>query len=116
MDLIGSYHAMGYTVEAYFPEQEAPDAWTLWVVKDGRVVGEFTTRIVVDSVYGMDRAAMQRLEVAAEAVAMEVMRRESAGDVVTQDNVDQRTARTDQLGWQGSHRAKSDHTRMVIAG
>lgn len=85
MDLIGSYHAMGYTVEAYFPEQDAPDAWTLWVIRDDRVVGKFTTRIVVDSVHGMDHITMQRLEVAAEIAVMEVTQWEFAGNVREDD-------------------------------
>ena len=76
MDLIGSYHALGYTVEAYFPAQDAPDAWTLWVIREGRVVGEFTIRMVVDSVYGMDQITMQRLEVEAEVAIREVAQRE----------------------------------------
>ena len=62
MELIGSYHAAGYTVEAYSPEQDAPDTWTIWVVRDGNVVGEFTTRIVVNSVYGVDHLTMLQLE------------------------------------------------------
>lgn len=77
MEVIGSYQASGYTVEAYFPEQDAPDAWTIWVVRDGNVVGEFTTRIVVDSVHGMDYLTMARLEAAAEAAIEEVVRIEA---------------------------------------
>lgn len=77
MDLIGSYCASGFTVEAYFPEHDAPDAWTIWVLKDGKFVGEFTTRIAVDSVHGMDRRVMGLLEAAAEAAIGEVMRKEA---------------------------------------
>lgn len=80
MELIGSYHASGYTVEAYFPEQDAPATWTIWVVRDRRVVEEFITRIGVDSVYGMDHRAMVLLEAAAEAAIKEVMHREAHGD------------------------------------
>jgi hypothetical protein len=76
MDLIGSYQASGYTVEAYFPES-GMDAFSIWVVKDGDVVGEFTTRIVVDSVHGMDQRVMGLLEAAAEAAITEVVRREA---------------------------------------
>lgn len=77
MDLIGSYCASGFTVEAYFPEHDAPDAWTIWVLRDGRVVGEFTTRIAVDSVYGVDQRVMGLLEAAAEAAIGEVMRKDA---------------------------------------
>ena len=77
MDLIGSYCASGFTVEAYFPEQDAPDAWTIWVLKEGKVVGEFTTRIAVDSVYGVDQRVMGLLEAAAEAAIGEVMRKDA---------------------------------------
>lgn len=76
MDLIGSYQACGYTVEAYFPES-GMDAFSIWVVKDGDVVGEFTTRIVVDSVHGMDQRVMGLLEAAAEAAVTEFVRREA---------------------------------------
>ncbi|MHB8446566.1 MAG: hypothetical protein ACYC7G_07560 [Rudaea sp.] len=76
MELIGSYHASGYTVEAYFPDQATQDVWPIWVVRDGKVVGEFTTRIVVHSVYGMDHHVMVLLEAAAEAAIEEVARRE----------------------------------------
>jgi len=74
MELIGSYHASGCTVEAYFPEHGAPDNWTIWVVKDGNVVGEFSARIAVDSVYGVNCQTMVLLEAAAEAAITEVMR------------------------------------------
>ena len=73
MELIGSYHASGYTVEAYFPKASAPDTWTIWVVRDGNVVGEFTARIVVNSVYGVDHLTMMQLEAAAEAAVTEVV-------------------------------------------
>ena len=76
MDLIGSYQASGYTVEAYFPES-GMDAFSIWVVKDGDVVGEFTTRIVVDSAHGMDERVMGLLEAAAEAAVTEIVRREA---------------------------------------
>ncbi|MEO8801808.1 MAG: hypothetical protein ABI375_00455 [Rudaea sp.] len=77
MELIGSYHACGYTVEAYFPEHDAPDTWTIWVVRDGRVVRECTTRIAVDSVQGMDHLTMARIEGLAQEAVKEVMRREA---------------------------------------
>lgn len=77
MELIGSYHAGGYTVQAYFPERGAPDTWTMWVVRDGRVVGEFTTRIAVDSVYGVDPSTMVQLEAAADEAVKAVVRREA---------------------------------------
>ena len=73
MELIGSYYASGYTVEAYFPEQDAPDEWTIWVVKDGGVVGEFITRIEVNSVYGIDHQVLARLQAAAQAAVEEVL-------------------------------------------
>jgi len=76
MDLIGSYQASGYTVEAYFPEN-GTDAFSIWVVKDGEVVGEFTTRIAVDSAHGMDERVMELLEAAAEAAVTEVVHREA---------------------------------------
>ena len=79
MELIGSYHASGYTVEAYFPAQDAPATWTIWVIRDGRVIEEFTTRIGVDSVYGMDHRAMVLLEAAAEAAIAEVLCRGARG-------------------------------------
>jgi len=77
MELIGSYHSSGFTVEAYFPEADAPATWTIWVVRDGKVVGEFTTWIVVDSVYGMDHRVMVLLEAAAEAAIEDVLRMEA---------------------------------------
>jgi hypothetical protein len=80
MELIGSYHASGYTVEAYFPEQAAQDVWSIWVVRDGKVVGEFTTRIVVDCIYGMDHRVMVLLEAAAEAAIADVLRMEAHGE------------------------------------
>lgn len=76
MDLIGSYQASGYTVEAYFPES-GTDAFSIWVVKEGEVVGEFTARIAVDSAHGMDERVMGLLEAAAEAAFTEVVRREA---------------------------------------
>lgn len=80
MDLIGSYHASGLTVEAYFPERATPDMWPLWVVRDGKVIEEFTTRIVVDSVYGMDHRVLVLLEAAAEAAVAEVLGRKAHGE------------------------------------
>ena len=77
MELIGSYHASGFTVEAYFPGPTAQDVWPIWVVRDGKVVGEFTTRIVVDCVYGMDHRVMVLLEAAAEAAIADVLRMEA---------------------------------------
>jgi hypothetical protein len=77
MDLIGRYTALGFTIEAYFPEPDAPDTVNIWVVRDGRVVDESTTRIAVDSVYGMDQYAMDRIEAAAEAAVQRVARREA---------------------------------------
>jgi hypothetical protein len=77
MDLIGSYCAQGYTVEAYFPEQDDPEAWKIWVIRDGNAVGEFTTRIAVDSVYGVNDLTMKRLKKAANAAVHEVVRREA---------------------------------------
>lgn len=79
MDLIGSYCASGFTVEAYFPESDAPDAWTIWVLRDGKVVGEFTTWIAVDSVHGMDQRVMVLLEAAAEAAIAQVLGRKAHG-------------------------------------
>ena len=76
MELIASYQEMGYTIEVYFPESDAPDKWTIWVVKDGGTAGEFKGTIVVNSVYGMDQAAMTTLEAAADAAAKIVIGRE----------------------------------------
>jgi len=79
MQLIGSYHASGFTVEAYFPENSSLDAWTIWVVRDGEVVGEFITRIAMDSVYGVDHRVMVLLEAAAEAAVKDAMSMEANG-------------------------------------
>ncbi|MGH8190786.1 MAG: hypothetical protein ACREP2_05005 [Rhodanobacteraceae bacterium] len=73
MDLIGSCETMGYTVEAYFPEPGMEDLWTIWVVKDGRVIRESSVRIDVDSAYGMDQHTLALLEQAAEAAVLAVM-------------------------------------------
>lgn len=115
MDLIGSYHAMGYTVEAYFPEQDASDAWTLWVIRDDRVVGEFTIRIVVDSVHGMDHITMQRLEVAAEIAVMEVMQWELAVDAREGDPTLRSVADGDGQAaeWRGRTRSAPEHAGVV---
>ena len=80
MELIGSYHSSGFTVEAYFPDPDAPAAWTIWVVRGGKVVGEFTTQIAVDSVCGIDDRVMGLLEAAAEAAIKDVMRMEARGE------------------------------------
>ena len=77
MDLIDRYTALGFTIEAYFPEPDAPDTVNIWVVMDGRVVDESTTRIAVDSVYGMDQHAMDCIEAAAEAAVQRVVRTEA---------------------------------------
>ena len=45
MELLGSYEANGYTIEAYFPERNDHDIWMFWVVRNGYTVGEFTPRI-----------------------------------------------------------------------
>lgn len=65
MELIGSCEVMDYTVEAYFPEAGKEDVWTLWVVKDGRVVHEVELRMEVDSPYGVDHRVLAALERAA---------------------------------------------------
>lgn len=65
MELIGSCEVMEYTVEAYFPEAGKEDVWTLWVVKDGRVVHEAEIRMDVDSPYGIDHPVLAALERAA---------------------------------------------------
>jgi hypothetical protein len=75
MELIASYHETGYTIEVYFPEPDAPDIWTIWVVQHGCTVGEFKEIIVVDSAYGMDQAAMTALEGAADAAVKIVIGR-----------------------------------------
>ncbi|GAA0719261.1 hypothetical protein [Dokdonella soli] len=77
MELIGSYHASGYTVEAYFPESGAPDVWTIWIVKDGQVVEACTARIAVNCVYGVDDQTMARLDAIATAAVTKVMRGEA---------------------------------------
>lgn len=65
MELIGSCEVMDYTVEAYFPEAGKEDVWTLWVVKDGRVVHEAEIRMDVESAYGIDHPVLAALERAA---------------------------------------------------
>lgn len=65
MELIGSCEVMEYTVEAYFPEAGKEDVWTLWVVKDGRVVHEAEIRMDVESPYGIDHPVLAALERAA---------------------------------------------------
>lgn len=79
MELIGSCEQMGYTVEAYFPEPGMEDIWTIWVVKDGRVVGEFETRIEVTSAYGIDGRALAELDAFAARVLDTIARRERQG-------------------------------------
>jgi hypothetical protein len=78
MELIGRCELMGYTVEAYFPERGMEDLWTIWVVKDGRVVEEATVRIEVTSVHGIDQATMDLLDRVAVAAVERVERREEA--------------------------------------
>ena len=80
MDLLGSYEASGYTIEVYFPEGNDQDIWMFWVVRNGYTVGEFTARIPVQSVHGMDHATMRQLEAAADAALREVLRREASGE------------------------------------
>ncbi|HEX7369993.1 MAG TPA: hypothetical protein VF284_06905 [Rhodanobacteraceae bacterium] len=65
MELIGSCEVMDCTVEAYFPEPGKEDVWTLWVVKDGRVVHEVEIRMDVASPYGIDHPVLAALERAA---------------------------------------------------
>lgn len=65
MELIGTCEMKGFTVEAYFPERGKEDIWTLWVVKDGRVVHEVELRMEVESPYGIDRHVQAALERAA---------------------------------------------------
>lgn len=64
--LMGSYLSGAYTVEVYFPTRRSPEDWTIWVLEDGAVIGEFTERIAVTSVYGIDQATITKLEAAAE--------------------------------------------------
>lgn len=71
--MIGSYHVAGFTVEAYFPEVDGSDKWTIAVVRDGQVVAEFVTRIATDSVYGMDYRTMALLDAAADAAVEQVL-------------------------------------------
>ena len=77
MELIGSCETRGYTVEAYFPERGAEDIWVIWVVKDGKVVGESTTRVEVGSVYGRDEWTLGWLERVADAAVEAVLRKEA---------------------------------------
>lgn len=65
MELIGSCEVMDYIVEAYFPEAGKEDVWTLWVVKDGRVIHEVEIRMDVESPYGIDHPVLAALERAA---------------------------------------------------
>ena len=72
MELIGSYGALGYTVEAYFPTNDRPDEWTIYVLRDGAVLGEFHAHIASSSVYGIDHRTMVLVEAATEAALAEV--------------------------------------------
>lgn len=93
MELMGSYKAAGYTIEVYFPDHVDPDAWTLWVIRDGYTLGEFTARIAVNSVYGMDHVAMKQLEAAAQAAVWEIQRRDAQGSLsALQDDAHQNAA------------------------
>lgn len=76
MELIGSCELMGYTVEAYFPEPGMEDIWTIWVVRDGHVVGEFTTRVEITSAYGVDVHALAQLDACANSALEAVLRRD----------------------------------------
>lgn len=75
MELIGSCEVMDYTVEAYFPELGQEDVWTLWVVKDGRVVHEVEIRMDVASPYGVDHLALAALERAAARAVEATLRK-----------------------------------------
>lgn len=85
MELAGSYTEGGYVVEAYFPDPEDPDRWAIWVVRDGHVIAEFATWIVVNCAYGMDQPAMDRLGAAADAAVREVVHREALNDDEVRD-------------------------------
>jgi len=76
MELIGCYHIGEYMVEAYFPEPPDQGAFSIWVLREGHVIAEFAEPVNVESAYGMDAETMLRLEAAAEAAAMEVMRKD----------------------------------------
>lgn len=74
MELIGTCETLGFTVEAYFPERGKEEIWTLWVVKEGRVVHETTLRIDSTSPYGVDAHTLARLDAAADAAIRTVLR------------------------------------------
>jgi hypothetical protein len=76
MELIGCYHAGPYTVEVYFPESGS-EMFSIWVLRDGEVIAEFTERVSVESAYGTDAWTLPQLEAIAEAAVMEVMRKEA---------------------------------------
>ena len=77
MELIGTCETFGFTVEAYFPEHGKEDLWTLWVVKDGRVVHEVGLRMDVESPYGIDAYLLARLDAAADTTVRAVLRRDA---------------------------------------
>ena len=77
MELIGTCELNGFTVEAYFPERSKEDIWTLWVVKDGRVVHEVELRMGVESPYGIDQHALAALERASTHAVDAVLRKEA---------------------------------------
>lgn len=75
MEMIGCCELLGYTVEAYFPERGKEDIWTLWVVKDGRVVHEEVVRYESGSPYGIDADVLAELDrVARRAVRKAILK------------------------------------------
>ncbi|MGH8112933.1 MAG: hypothetical protein ACREPL_13605 [Rhodanobacteraceae bacterium] len=76
MQLIGTCKTNGFTVEAYFPERGKEDIWSVWIVKDGRVVHEVTLRMEVASPYGFDHQVTTKLEYAATRAVAAALRKE----------------------------------------
>lgn len=69
MKLIGTFDVAEYTVEAYVPERGREDIWTFWVVREGRVVSEFTHGMTIGGTYGLCKDSLARLQLSAiEAV------------------------------------------------
>ena len=116
MELIGSYYAQGYKVEAYFPVHSDPDTWTIWVLKDGRMLGEFKTCMPVTSAYGMDDVTLKRLEKVATDAVRSVMRDEVQGELRTMREYAEReaqlVARMHQRIWQSRIQEASNDDRM----
>lgn len=73
MEMYGSYCAMGYVFEVYFPDNQFPDVWTIWAVRDRKVLWTSTARIPVTSEYGIDADVVNRIDAAVESAMLDVM-------------------------------------------